>query len=183
MVRRILLVLAGLAVAVAAGYGGYWLAMPHLQPHPPVVATRATQTCSFKGTALHDLSGHLPDVSAYRGHVVLLNFWASWCKPCRHEMPALEDIAKRYAPQGVRIVGVAVDDPTRAQKFAQKIGITYPLLYGKSAADDLLQACSAGEQGLPMSVVLNRQGKVCASHAGALDAQGFSSLLHSCMAP
>jgi thiol-disulfide isomerase/thioredoxin len=130
---------------------------------------------------LRDASGRAPDMSAWRGQPVLINFWASWCGPCRHEMPALQAVAKGYAAQGLHVVGVAVDDPVAAQRLAHELGVGYPLLYGRSAADELLQACSAGRQGLPLSVVLDRRGRVCASHAGALDEAGFAQLLRPCL--
>lgn len=91
---------------------------------------------------LHDAFGDAQDVSVWRGQAVLINFWAGWCGPCRREMPALQAVAKGYAPQGVRVVGVAVDDPAAAQRLAHVLGVGYPLLYGRSAADELLQACS-----------------------------------------
>lgn len=96
-------------------------------------------------------------------------------------MPALQATASRFAAKGLSVVGVAVDDPNSARRLARQVGVDYPLLYGRNAADELLRACSAGSQGLPMSVVLDRRGRVCARHAGALDEAGFASLLRPCL--
>jgi thiol-disulfide isomerase/thioredoxin len=178
---RISLILAGVAVAAAAGYGGYYyVSRPPARPATVNVPASADR-CSLNDTALRDASDRPLAASAWQGRVVLLNFWASWCEPCRHEMPALQAVARRYASQGLRVIGVAVDNPSAAQKFARIAGVGYPLLYGMSAADRLHQACGAKLQGLPMSVVLDRQGHVCARHAGALDENGFAELLRSCL--
>ncbi len=180
--KQIFPIIAGVAVAVVAGYGGYRYASQ--APSRSVTASvpaNAAQ-CSLRDTQLRDASDQPPAVSAWQGRVVLLNFWASWCGPCRHEMPALRAIASRFAAQRLSVVGVAVDDPASAQRLAREVGVGYPLLYGRNAADELLQACSAGTQGLPMSVVLDRRGRVCARHAGALDEAGFARLLQPCLA-
>jgi thiol-disulfide isomerase/thioredoxin len=180
--KRFLFVLLGAAVAAVAGYGGYRYALPP-SPESAKIAPPAAvgALCPLNQAKLRDASGRAPDMSAWRGQPVLINFWASWCGPCRHEMPALQAVAKGYAAQGLHVVGVAVDDPAAAQRLAHELGVGYPLLYGRSAADELLQACSAGGQGLPLSVVLDRRGRVCASHAGALDEAGFAQLLRPCL--
>lgn len=184
--KRLAFLLLGAAVAAIAGYAGYAgyrFAPPSLptafRASAPVFETAAR--CRLDGTGLHDAAGRPADVSAWSGRVVLISFWASWCGPCRHEMPALQAVATRYAVRGLSVVGVAVDDPASARRLAREVGVGYPLLYGRSAAEELLQACSAGSQGLPMSVILDRRGRVCARHAGALDEAGFANLLRPCL--
>ena len=72
--------------------------------------------------------GSMINISDYRGEVVVLNFWASWCGPCRWEMPAFESMYQEYGDKGVMFVGVAIsDDPANAQAFADEVGVTYPI--------------------------------------------------------
>lgn len=176
--KRLALVILGIIVAAAAGYVGYrYGSAPRTAP---LAASHKSPDCLHSHVVLHDAEGQPQTLAAWRGHLLLVNFWASWCAPCRHEMPDLQATAKRFAAKGLSVVGVAVDDPAPAQRFAREVGVSYPLLYGHKAADELLAACSAGLQGLPLSVVIGRDGKVCARHAGGLDQAGFAGLLASC---
>src|SRR6476659_2967990 len=89
----------------------------------------------FTLQSLDDKTVHLSD---FRGKAVLLNFWATWCQPCKIEMPWFEELQKQYGPQGLQIIGVAMDDASREDiaKFAKDVGVSYPILIGKEALGD-----------------------------------------------
>lgn len=108
----------------------------------------------FELSTLDGKSVHLSD---YRGQAVVLNFWATWCEPCKIEMPWLVDLQKQYGPQGLQIVGVAMDDAGRdaIQKFAQQMGVNYVVLQGKNAVGD-----EYGAQFYPSTFYIDRNGKV-----------------------
>ena len=118
---------------------------------------------SFKGQdapdftlqSLDDKTVHLSD---FRGKAVLLNFWATWCQPCKIEMPWFEELQKQYGPQGLQIIGVAMDDASREDiaKFAKDVGVSYPILIGKEALGDTY----GGLQFLPATFYIDRDGKV-----------------------
>jgi thiol-disulfide isomerase/thioredoxin len=105
-----------------------------------------------------DGRGKAMRLSALQGKAVLLNFWATWCGPCKIEMPWLAELQKKYGPQGLQIVGVAMDDAGEKDisRFARKMGVNYPVLQGTESVADLY----GGLEGLPVSFFIDRSGKV-----------------------
>ena len=97
-------------------------------------------------------------LSSLRGKAVLVNFWATWCEPCKIEMPSLVDLQKKYGPQGLQIVGVAMDDADDKEitTFAHKMGVNYLVVRGTEKVGDLY----GGVDRLPMTYYLDRSGKV-----------------------
>ncbi len=97
-------------------------------------------------------------LSSLRGKAVLVNFWATWCEPCKIEMPSLVDLQKKYGPQGLQIVGVAMDDADDKEisAFAHKMGVNYMVLRGTEEVGDHY----GGIERLPMTYYLDRSGKV-----------------------
>lgn len=108
--------------------------------------------------SLASLDGKTLRLSDYRGKAVLLNFWATWCEPCKIEMPWFVDLQKKYGPQGLQIVGVAMDDasPKEISEFAQKLGVNYPIVIGKETVGDQY----GGLPYLPSTFYIARDGKV-----------------------
>ncbi len=114
------------------------------------------------------LDGDPLDVTALRGEVVVLNFWASWCAPCRAEAPVLNEVATRTADQGVRFVGINVKDELEsARAFERKQEVGYPSLYDQPGRL-LLQFRRAIPQTPPTTLVLDRQGRIAGFFAGAV---------------
>jgi peroxiredoxin len=108
--------------------------------------------------ALESLEGKTIRLSDFRGKGVLLNFWATWCQPCKIEMPWFAELQKQYGPQGLQILGVAMDDasPKEIAEFAHDLGVNYPILVGKEAVGDAY----GGVQFLPATFYIDRDGKV-----------------------
>ena len=107
---------------------------------------------------LQDLKGRSVQLSSLKGRAVLLNFWATWCGPCKIEMPWLVDLQKKYGPRGLQIVGVAMDDASDKEiaAFARKMGVNYMILKGTEKVGDLY----GGVDRLPMTYYIDRSGKV-----------------------
>ncbi|MDD5329205.1 MAG: TlpA disulfide reductase family protein [Sulfuricella sp.] len=128
---------------------------------------------------LAGLDGKPLALAGLKGKVAVVNFWATWCTPCRTEIPALEDAYKKYGPRGVAFVGAAVeDDADLVREFAQANGITYPVaMAGKEKGIALLQALGNKIAGLPYTVVLDRQGNVLAVKRGILTPQRLQQIL------
>ena len=114
---------------------------------------------------LASLEGKNTKLSDFRGKAVLLNFWATWCGPCKIEMPWFVELQKEYGPQGFQIVGVAMDDDASAEdiaKFAKQLGVNYPVLLGKESVGQ-----SYGGVGvLPTTYFIDREGKLVAREFG-----------------
>lgn len=108
--------------------------------------------------ALQSLDNKTVHLSDFHGKAVLLNFWATWCEPCKIEMPWFVDLQKQYGPEGLQIVGVAMDDASQQDiaAFAKNMGVNYPILIGKEAVGDSY----GGVQFLPATFYIDRDGKV-----------------------
>ncbi|MGA2005086.1 MAG: TlpA disulfide reductase family protein [Terriglobales bacterium] len=107
---------------------------------------------------LQSIEGANLKLSSLRGKAVLLNFWATYCGPCKIEMPWFVELQKQYGPQGFQIVGVAMDDASTddIKKFAQEMGVNYPILLGKEAVG----LSYGGVNVLPTTFFLDRNGKI-----------------------
>jgi cytochrome c biogenesis protein CcmG/thiol:disulfide interchange protein DsbE len=108
-------------------------------------------------------------LSSYRGKVVLLDFWATWCVPCREETPHFVELQQKYGGEGLQIIGVSMDDSTDPVTFYQQFHINYPLLMG--TAD--VGSAYGGVLGLPIAFLIDRDGRIYAKHMGATDAAVF----------
>jgi len=107
---------------------------------------------------LTDLNGKPWTLKDLKGKVVMLNFWATWCPPCRKEMPDLENLYRQFEPQGLVILGISDDEPEKVREFVQKQGTTYPVLLDPgSKVNELLHI-----QGIPKTFVYDREGKIVA---------------------
>jgi thiol-disulfide isomerase/thioredoxin len=119
---------------------------------------RLTPSTLAPDFSLESLDGKTLRLSDLRGKAVLLNFWATWCGPCKIEMPWFVDLQKQYGSQGLQIVGVAMDDASKEDigKFAKDMGVNYPILIGKESVGDQY----GGVPALPESFLISRDGKI-----------------------
>ena len=118
----------------------------------------AKQSATAPDFTLDSLEGKSMRLSDLRGKAVLLNFWATWCGPCKIEMPWFVELQNQYGSQGLQIVGVAMDDASKEDiaKFAKEMGVNYPVLIGKEAVGDAY----GGVPALPESFFIGRDGKI-----------------------
>jgi thiol-disulfide isomerase/thioredoxin len=123
---------------------------------------------------LKDMHGKEVNLADLKGHVVLLNFWATWCGPCRLEIPWFVELEQQYRNRGLRVVGVSVDDPPDAlPPFAKEFKINYPLLVGRDRED--IQNAFGPIIGVPITVIIGRDGRVCVKHIGPVGKEQFES--------
>jgi len=115
---------------------------------------------------LPDPSGRPQPLSQWQGKVLVVNFWATWCGPCREEMPDLVRAQKEYGAKGLQIVGIAADDADKVQQFAKEIELNYPALIGGYAAIDLSKDLGNSLVALPFTLVVDRHGRVAYTHLG-----------------
>lgn len=149
------LALVVVAFVIALGiYFGYHKA----RAAGPAFATKLAVSTPAPDFSLESLDGKDMKLSDFRGKAVLLNFWATWCGPCKIEMPWFVELQNEYASQGLQIVGVAMDDASKEDisKFTKEMGVNYPILIGKEAVGDEY----GGVPALPETFVIGRDGKI-----------------------
>jgi thiol-disulfide isomerase/thioredoxin len=115
-----------------------------------------------------DLNAHPTTIAALRGRVVLVNFWAPWCGPCREEMPMLDRLRQQVKGKGIEVIGIALDNKPEVQAYLRKNPVHYPIWLGDDQSMDLLPALGNAAIGLPFTVLLDRQGRQVARWTGQL---------------
>ena len=126
--------------------------------------------------SLIDLSGQKLELSSYRGKVVLLDFWATWCGPCRTEIPRFVDLQNKYRDQGLQVIGISLDDdPKPVRGFYQQFKMNYPVAIG----DANLAERYGGMLGLPVNFVIDREGRIHTKHLGEVDISQIEQEINS----
>jgi thiol-disulfide isomerase/thioredoxin len=149
--------------ALAALAAGIWLAQTRYAPQASAVSTDALWQLSFP-----DQRGQRQALAQWRGQVLVLNFWASWCAPCREEMPDFVALRSQFRPSGVKFVGIAIDSPANVAQFLQQQPVNYPILIGEGATHSLARQLGNPSGALPYTIVLDRDGNIVLSHLGRL---------------
>jgi len=159
--KKILIAIAAIAVAIAL----FFLNRHHVLSAGAGVANIAGHSLAPE-FSLPELSGQTLVLSAYRGKVVVLDFWATWCDPCREEIPHLVDLQNKYRDQGLQIIGISMDDgPEPVRDFYQRYRMNYPVALGNAKIGELY----GGVLGLPIAFLIGRDGRIAARHIGATD--------------
>lgn len=115
---------------------------------------------------LKDLDGKLHDLASLRGKVVLINFWATWCPPCKEEMPVFDQLQREFRDRGVQFVGVALDEPDQVRQFLQRSPVGYPILNGDPGGVAWAESLGNTLQVLPFTAVFDRSGTLAQAKAG-----------------
>lgn len=158
--------LALVVVALVALSGGY-LVSNALSNRTPAAASGGAAAALLKAV-MPDLNGAPQKLEQWKGKVIVVNFWATWCEPCREEIPALIDVQRRLGERGVQIVGIALDQPDKVKPYAAQMRINYPVLIGELDALELTRAAGNKVGGLPYTIILDRAGKVAGSQLGGI---------------
>lgn len=127
--------------------------------------------------AFPDLNKQRQPLSQWRGKVLVVNFWATWCPPCREEIPGFIALQKEFAEKNVQFVGIAIDTGEKVNDFARELGINYPLLLGGDSAFDLQRQLGNVSGVLPFTVVIDPSGKLVVRHLGGLSGNQLRSRL------
>ena len=173
-----------LLLAIVAGATGFFVFRglhgdrpPENGPAPAVTGAAGQAAGTLPEFTLPDLSGRLRAAGEWEGQVRLVNFWATWCPPCRREIPLLKEIQDEYAARGVQVIGVAIDEADAVTEYAREADFNYPVLVGQQEAMDLGNAILKDFPGLPFTAFADRSGRILRVHTGELHREQIEEIL------
>jgi thiol-disulfide isomerase/thioredoxin len=174
--RLLLIVALSIAGGFFLGRALWWRPVPVEPPQAGVGAAAITQLPAFE---LPDLDGQRRAIGEWSGQTLIVNFWATWCAPCRKEMPLLQQLHLERAGQNFSVIGVAIDRPDPVRTFVAETGVTYPILVGQQEAMDVADSFGSQFVGLPLTVVTVPGGEIVKVHLGELHAEDLSAILQA----
>jgi len=156
-------------VAIAAVVAGYVVSQAGKR--------NSVDIAPLMAASIPDLQGRSRSLGEWRGKVLVVNFWATWCPPCLKEIPEFVRMQDKLGPRGLQFVGIAADQPGKVREFAAKYGMNYPVLLADMNIIEIARRAGNRAGGLPFTVILNRRGEWGSSESGALDEQKLGFLV------
>lgn len=173
--------LLGAAVLGAFVYDRAFKPRPAALPAPTAavvpLAPPPTVPAELPAIALKDLDGRVHTLADWRGKALVVNFWATWCAPCRREIPLLNRIEREYAGKSVEVVGIAVDFADDVRAFTKEVPIGYPLLVGEEDGLAAARAFGVATMAFPFTAFTDSRGRIIAVHLGELEPAQAAAIL------
>jgi thiol-disulfide isomerase/thioredoxin len=182
MKKTVLLIIV-LAVAGAAGFGLQRAMIDHENQNLTASEAPSGQLSVIGQMrpefALTDIEGRLRNINEWDGKVLLVNFWATWCPPCKKEIPAFMALQEQYGDQGFQVVGVAIDDEQAVKDYADTLGINYPIMAAQLDSLDIARQYGNRINALPFSAFVDRDGKIVLTRPGELSHEDTEKIIQS----
>ena len=188
---RVLAVIFAVIAAIASGWLGYRLSLARSTAatagptSEQVLAVQARDSATadqalarLRSASFADVGGHPQSVQQWSGKVLVVNFWATWCPPCREEMPGFSRLQRKLSAKGVQFVGIGVDDADKIRQFVKDFPVAYPLWVADLDTMDLTRDLGNNTEGLPFTLLIDRTGQVRMAHAGYMDEADIERRLH-----
>lgn len=172
-----LAIIAVIGASLGAGVGVGW--QKYKQSQPTLNLASPEQIDSIPDYRYPDLDGVFHTNNEWLGKIVVLNFWATWCPPCREEMPLFVELQEQYANDGVQFIAIAIDDLEPTKAFADTYGIDFPILMGDIEAINISKKLGNRFEGLPFTVVARPDGSIAMRHAGGVTKQQLEQVFKS----
>lgn len=178
MNKKLLIVIAVVGVATGIAANQFYT-----QQQPPKAAVTPPASAATKESSqrpdytLKDLTDKAHSASEWDGKVVVVNFWATWCPPCRREMPEFIKFQEAYASKGFTFVGIALDEKSAVINFTDPMGVNYPILMAEQEGIQISQDYGNRLNTLPFTVVLDRKGNIVKHISREVDFEGIEAIV------
>lgn len=163
MLKKLVSPIGAIILIVSIG-----LATSYFTNKPIVEETNNAQTQALFATSFSDENGKTQALAQWKGKIIVLNFWATWCPPCREEMPELSELHADYQDQNVTVIGISIDDIASINEFTETIEITYPLLVAEESGMELAAALGNDKGALPYTLIIRPDGSISRSYFGRI---------------
>ncbi len=173
MNRRQWMMICGISLlALLAGiFSSHWISQTGLARDPSIKAFFANPWQSPDGKSVYSEN--------WRGKVLVVNFWASWCPPCIEEMPTLDKIAQEYASKKVLIIGISIDSPSNILEFLGKTPVSYPIVVGGLEGSNLAKQMGNSQGALPYTIIINQKEKAIYTKLGKISEEELKKAINS----
>ncbi|MBA3697098.1 MAG: TlpA family protein disulfide reductase [Methylotenera sp.] len=180
MLKTILPKLAHLAIMFVLGFVIYyfWLNPNNVFKMANNDESKLSTQTLFT-TNLPDENGVSQALSQYQGKIIVLNFWATWCPPCREEMPELSELHKEYQAKNVVVLGIAIDEQAQVKMFRKEMPVSYPLFAAEEEGMSLASNLGNNKGVLPYTVIIDNKGKVIKTYFGRINKPLLAPTLNS----
>jgi thiol-disulfide isomerase/thioredoxin len=173
--------IAALALATALGLSGCEKAAETTDNSTAIEEATASPTvlekADFPSFTLPDVDGVEHTLADWDGRPRLVNFWATWCAPCRREIPLLKSVQDQQGEDGVQIIGIAVDFPEEVAAYAENVQFNYPILVGQEDAMAFAETSGVDFFGLPFTMIISADGELLTSHIGEIHAEDLNNIV------
>lgn len=167
-----------LMVAMLLGVGAIYLASNwHSDPSTDATAAPSLSPGVLYSTSFPDLAGRSRSLGEWQGKIMVLNLWATWCGPCREEIPMIVKFHEKYRERGLIFIGLALDDKIPVEKFAKELKINYPILLGEADLGEFARRLGNSKGLLPYTVIIDRTGKILMTRLGGIDEKFLAQVL------
>jgi thiol-disulfide isomerase/thioredoxin len=171
-----LIVIAVVIGAIVEGVSIY-RSLSYWGPQKHSENTATPNAMNFLKLSLSDLNQQPQSLQQWSGKTIVINFWATWCEPCKEEMPMLSQIQKDVANQQVQFVGIGVDDAKELQNWIKKSPTSYPILVGNDSTLELTRALGNEQQGIPFTLIISPTGNVIYKKLGKVKQEDIMKAL------
>jgi len=158
-------ILVFVAIAILSAVFGAYVSVKK----QPSIKSDSQAVESLLKANIPDTQGQTHALSEWRGKVLLVNFWATWCPPCVEEMPELVDLQNSSEIKNLQIIGIGIDSPSNIQRFTKKFQISYPILVAGMEGSEIARALGNQAGGLPFTVLLDAEGRIRHTYLGRLN--------------